>query len=50
MSKVLPLFAVLLAAPSLHADEAEDKAVAIVLMLGGSIKRDAKWSVSQITS
>jgi hypothetical protein len=43
MSKVLPLLAgVLLAAPSLYADEAEEMAVASVTKLGGRVQRDDK--------
>jgi internalin A len=43
MSKILPLLAgLLLAVPSLYADEAEDKAVAAVKKLGGKVKRDDK--------
>jgi internalin A len=40
MSKVLPLLAILLAAPSLYANEAEDKAVEAVKRLGGNVARD----------
>jgi internalin A len=43
MTKMLPLLAVLLVAgPSLNADEAEDKAVAFVKKLGGVVHRDDK--------
>jgi hypothetical protein len=46
MSKLLPLLVVLLlallTAPSLYADEAEDKAVAAVEQLGGRVWRDDK--------
>jgi hypothetical protein len=41
MTKCLPLLAcLLLAASSLYADEAEDKAVATVEELGGTVERD----------
>ncbi len=43
MSKNLPLLAgLLLAAPSLHADEAEDKALAAVKKWEGKVQRDEK--------
>ncbi len=43
MTKILPLLAgLLLAAPSLYADEAEDKVVAVVRKRGGTVQRDDK--------
>jgi hypothetical protein len=50
MSKCLPLLAVLLVVPSLYADEAEDKAVAAVMKLRGSVERDVRDPAHPVVS
>jgi internalin A len=51
MSKVLPLvIGLLLAVPSLYADDAEEKALKLVKRLGGTVTRDDKDPAHPVVS